>query len=287
MLEQVFYITAEANALQKATITSGQQHGCISLLVSAREQLTTYYRYCSINAGIPFSLTIQVDKLPDQSFLNDITAFLFLPAFYRRFNRRILSLLGKDKNLVQKTKDALNAAAQHHGIELHQFCLEPDHSMEQNEIKNGSTVLFTSAARFLTYFASTIGRNLSTGNYYFVQDAQAGYPALIEETMAVQQKFAKTNEEIFSLALLLKDANDEKMRLQQQLLLVQTELENYKTHLEVLKSGHQAKELQDYYNHEYEILPTWFKRLGHIVKVVMGKRRFQSLFSDTTKKNTD
>jgi len=50
----------------------------------------------------------------------------------------------------------------------------------------------------------------TTANTVLVQDAQAGYPALIEETMAVQQKFAKTNEEIFSLALLLKDANDEK-----------------------------------------------------------------------------
>jgi len=34
----------------------------------------------------------------------------------------------------------------------------------------------------------------------------------------------------------------------------------------------------DWYNKEYEILPLWYKRFGHIIKVIMGKRKFKSLF---------
>ena len=43
----------------------------------------------------------------------------------------------------------------------------------------------------------------------------------------------------------------------------------------------------EWYYHEYEILPTWYKRVGHVIKVLMGKRTFRSLFSDKVKKNND
>jgi len=40
----------------------------------------------------------------------------------------------------------------------------------------------------------------------------------------------------------------------------------------------------EWYHHEYEVLPTWYKRLGHIIKVLTGRRTFRSLFSDKVKK---
>lgn len=43
----------------------------------------------------------------------------------------------------------------------------------------------------------------------------------------------------------------------------------------------------DWYNHEYESLPLWYKQLGHVIKVFMGKRTFRSLFSDNVKKYKD
>jgi hypothetical protein len=43
----------------------------------------------------------------------------------------------------------------------------------------------------------------------------------------------------------------------------------------------------NWYHNEYEILPLWYKRLGHIIKVIMGKRSFKSLFSDNVKKYKD
>ncbi|RYY28602.1 MAG: hypothetical protein EOO04_08405 [Chitinophagaceae bacterium] len=39
-----------------------------------------------------------------------------------------------------------------------------------------------------------------------------------------------------------------------------------------------------WYHNEYEILPLWYKRFGHILKVIMGRRSFRSLFSDDVKK---
>jgi len=33
-----------------------------------------------------------------------------------------------------------------------------------------------------------------------------------------------------------------------------------------------AKQIQDWYNKEYEVLPLWYKRIGHIIKILTGKR---------------
>ena len=33
----------------------------------------------------------------------------------------------------------------------------------------------------------------------------------------------------------------------------------------------------DWYKKEYEVLPLWYKRFGHIIKVLTGKRAFKSL----------
>jgi hypothetical protein len=49
----------------------------------------------------------------------------------------------------------------------------------------------------------------------------------------------------------------------------------------------QIRELQHFYDKEYEILPLWYKRLGHVLKVIMGKRTFLSLFNDKVKKYKD
>ena len=36
--------------------------------------------------------------------------------------------------------------------------------------------------------------------------------------------------------------------------------------------------LKQWYHKEYEVLPLWYKRFGHIIKVALGKRKFRSLF---------
>ncbi|MEJ8816638.1 hypothetical protein [Lacibacter sp. H407] len=43
-------------------------------------------------------------------------------------------------------------------------------------------------------------------------------------------------------------------------------------------------DIVNFYKNEYEILPLWYKRLGHILKVITGKRTFRSLYDDNSKK---
>jgi len=63
----------------------------------------------------------------------------------------------------------------------------------------------------------------------------------------------------------------------------------YKNFLSLSKRVQQKEyyEVLKWYHNEYENLPLWYKRFGHIVKVLMGKRSFRSLFSDNVKKYKD
>ncbi len=44
------------------------------------------------------------------------------------------------------------------------------------------------------------------------------------------------------------------------------------------------QQIKNFYYYEYEILPLWFKRVGHVLKVIMGRRNFKSLFDNNVKK---
>jgi O-antigen biosynthesis protein len=59
-----------------------------------------------------------------------------------------------------------------------------------------------------------------------------------------------------------------------------SEIDSATLHLEELNYWKQTfTDTKNWYYKEYEVLPLWFKRLGHIVKVFQGRRSFKSLFS--------
>ena len=71
----------------------------------------------------------------------------------------------------------------------------------------------------------------------------------------------------------LKQVNDE----QKKELKILAELFN-------INAAHNEMEyVLKFYHSEYEVLPLWYKRFGHIIKVLMGKRSFKSLFNDKHK----
>ncbi len=61
--------------------------------------------------------------------------------------------------------------------------------------------------------------------------------------------------------------------------------ENNRRYLEFQKQD--LSKVLAFYRNEYEVLPGWFKKLGHLVKVITGKRTFKSLYNDHVKKYKD
>ena len=70
--------------------------------------------------------------------------------------------------------------------------------------------------------------------------------------------------------------------VEEQLESLQNYILNY--NIAIARYEKQVTELLRFYKNEYEILPLWYKRLGHVIKVLMGKRTFRSLFDDRAKK---
>ncbi len=115
------------------------------------------------------------------------------------------------------------------------------------------------------------------------------------------------NEEIMDLVLLdnfrkqftfneksgldngVKELDIEKEELAVEIMLWKKRTMLYQNFLSLSKEVQEKEyyDIIDWYNHEYEILPLWYKQLGHIIKVIMGKRSFRSLFSDNVKKYKD
>lgn len=46
-------------------------------------------------------------------------------------------------------------------------------------------------------------------------------------------------------------------------------------------------QIAEWYHHQYEVLPLWYKRFGHIIKVIYGKRTFRSLFVNKGKEQAE
>lgn len=101
----------------------------------------------------------------------------------------------------------------------------------------------------------------------------------------VKKENALATAEYFKVADRLYKKEKLIEQYQRQLYLKSVAEKDNRMYLSIQKAG-RADALEWYY-YEYEILPTWYKQFGHIIKVIMGKRSFRSLFNDNIKKYKD
>ena len=66
--------------------------------------------------------------------------------------------------------------------------------------------------------------------------------------------------------LFLKNENEE----------LKIELQNHKKYLEIALNQKETEYILDFYHKQYEVLPLWYKRFGHLIKIVTGKRKFKN-----------
>jgi hypothetical protein len=102
----------------------------------------------------------------------------------------------------------------------------------------------------------------------------------------VQEKENLLKEkEVYKIANALYEKTKEIETYKHQLSLKSIDEKNNQLYLSIQKA--ERANALEWYHYEYEILPLWYKRFGHIIKVLAGKRTFKSLFSDSVKKYKD
>lgn len=122
----------------------------------------------------------------------------------------------------------------------------------------------------------------------FLPTRKLPFEKIVSDLKNTEDKLRESQPQLFSL---LEQGKQLKRQLEQSAINIQglkNELDSKRTYVANLHIPETTlKKVVDFYYYEYEILPLWYKRLGHIIKAIMGKRTFRSLFSDKVKKYKD
>jgi hypothetical protein len=82
---------------------------------------------------------------------------------------------------------------------------------------------------------------------------------------------------VFALQTGLEEQNvrlaEENKELRETVCGLETEVRNLGQYLEVALRQKETEHILNFYHREYEVLPLWFKRLGHLIKIIQGKRK--------------
>lgn len=146
------------------------------------------------------------------------------------------------------------------------------------------------SAELFAQYSGELKKIISSGySFFFFPDTPGHITNILATIAEVELSLEKNGSQIY---FLLKENRllafkEQQSQIKISLLAEKLDsLKSYHQHTNAPESRYkkQVAELMDFYNTEYEVLPLWYKRLGHILKVVMGKRSFRSLFSDKVKK---
>lgn len=289
MLNYIFQVYTYDDALpDKPGADSCRIIPSLLLEPDATQQTTEQYRRCSETNAPEFALSISVHAPLSPLFLQQLLSFFFIPSCFQAGNQRVLALLGANTALLAHAEKLIREQASLQGIvNLVVHCPVPyeKNSASAPVAQNEAGYLFSDSTTFTQYYAALMTSNQPYNHAFYLQrSAVPDRNELVSKLTAAEEKLKTNQPALYELANSVRRLSTENEALRQKLLAAENEVNNYQSHLEIMRSGHQAKELQAYYTNEYEILPRWYKRVGQLVKVMMGKRSAGSLFNDHVKK---
>lgn len=226
-----------------------------------------------------FCLLVQLHNTLSSRQATDLIAFLFFSNYHKPGGSPQIIVGGENMAIIKS------------GIEqLHKTAGEQGFSTIQITLASALPISFASTGQQAireTYRGWLQAPNTSTDILYVNATLAADINATHEALEAEEILFSQQDPGLFSLKLQNRALNKQVQHLELLCKAAQQEISNQVSHNQILRSSSQATALQNYYNNEYEVLPLWFKRLGHVVKALMGKRSFKSLYSNKVKKYKD
>lgn len=199
--------------------------------------------------GIPIIL----NKIPAfTDFFTDNVDCLFYDNTAESLEKSILRFFSENK--TQLKNNAVEVSLKHNSEETYHNILKNYKRFELAE----NYSIFKIDEYVSTFYLLVFGMNMGFNNS--VQDT------------VLSKKNKLKNKSIFEESY-YKEASIEELNIL--ILLSHFKIDNSN----VNNSQHQdANKIREWYEKEYEVLPIWYKRFGHIIKVVTGKRKFKSLF---------
>jgi len=141
------------------------------------------------------------------------------------------------------------------------------------------------------YMSSIKQLSSSDSSFFFYLNNPEQLPDVLDTIQKAEQMVREDLHQIYYLIKENKTLTAKEHELCSKTELLQEQLDSLNNYHLFTNSDNRYKkqvmEIEKFYKNEYEILPLWYKRIGHILKVIMGKRSFRSLFNDKVKKYKD
>lgn len=232
----------------------------------------------------PIGVTMKIHEPLTDVTIQFVTSFLFIPSYLRSGYKKILNLTGNFSDQLAKAKDRLMDYFTAQGMGDEDIIIN---KILINEAQSSGCLprLIKFDESLPNYYDTILKAEKYCNNDVFILlRSPAELPSALTSLKLAENRFEEYAPQLFSLAVQHRKLEQEISLLERQNALARAELGYKQEHIDSLRSSHHARELQDYYNNEYEILPRWYKRFGHILKVITGKRTFRSLYRDDVKK---
>ncbi|RNI29228.1 hypothetical protein [Rufibacter latericius] len=276
LLDDICFILKEGTDLLKKGSAAFPSGIHFSLLIDKSNliDISSIYKYISSSSSpFKFSLTFNL-SLPDLQSVSPFTlaAFFFLPNYKLLDGKPVINLLPSKEGNSKSTQNLLEKISTEQrfgGVACNKLTLynHLDYTGSNNQrVENPSEAIrrMVFDRDWLREESDFVGATISSTNE--MED-------FVQELKKSECEFQEVNPQVYSLLVARKELFREVESLKIKVQHLAEDLNNEKTYNAFLKENHQAKLLQEYYDHEYEVLPTWFKRLGHIIKFITGKRR--------------
>ena len=227
-----------------------------------------------------------VEKILENT--NLFIQFIFHPNFKRVANNPVIFISVPSENDLasQRFISLFESALTSQGfgkIEWVYFNKSDEISDETNNIYE-----LHSVNEFKIFYYELLKEKFCVGNYIgIVNKSDQPLNSIIYSKKQAEVEFKKALPYKYKLLHKYERLETEIPILEKRIIELEEELKNQKSYLQIIKEEDEANKINNFYYYEYEILPLWYKKMGHLLKVFTGKRNFRSLFDNNVKKYKD
>ena len=282
-LNTIFYISDNYNDFSNNAIKNSESGITLSYLLQSSDQykIEEAYRFFNEQTTAQFSLTVIIDTPLDNTYLYYLISFFYLPNYLKIDNQIIINFILKNNNTSNNWQNIfLDLSAKQGIINIQSNVLTLDVLNPNINGQQGSPHLFSNIDNFMLLYTNTLQSSTFYDNIFYVNHLAIKVEKLNSLITTLNNTIKISNPTLYGVFFKLQILSLDNANLKFKNTSLVNELDNFKMHINVLKSVHEATELQTYYDKEYEVLPTWYKRFGHVLKFLMGNRNFKSFFNN-------
>ncbi len=283
-------------------IWSGNISNSFIFNVESNEQVDTVFRYIfSKENNRPFSISISVNNNYEESdmksWLNKLYLILCHPLYLRDNGKLIIGILS-DNSVDYLQQNAfkqltLGLSNQSFNVSFINF--------NQPGIKNANDPVFyfkdmkLSDEEFQQWYLNNLEKSGSELQIFILQNKEI-VNTIIQKIEKTERKILEETPLVYKIIYNEVTFSTRKKELELTIENLKQDLVSKKEYLNFLLGKNAdgtingtadlipSMKIKKFYHQEYEVLPLWYKRIGHIIKVLTGKRTFRSLYDNKAPK---